>query len=342
MKNHGFYPWIFIIVKMEKDMSKIKVTADIVLEILKGIMGAEEINYKITDKSAPKEWQGKTIQDVLNIEYYTFRHRPMNTEAIISDLLKQKEDANVLYSLERSFGLLSLGKVDRVFSKDNDIVTVPANLEYWIQSSKIKLLEDLVDDMARETVGIRIPVQIGKENRQVIIALSNLEITEIQEATEFGEMAVGELNVDLLFYPDVTSRTDYQLEFLVDNAWVKLPFSSLTFSSSMTQKAAPYMNNPKNVGSINLSKVKSMVVAFDGYNNSFVDFVTNASMQSDVVEGEDHYDNNTTISTRVTRKDEVFLYDFVIKDHNVIVQEDTGNETHSLTLTTGGYKDGTT
>ena len=61
-------------------MKKIKVSADTVLAILKGIMDDEDINYTITDLSAPKDWQNKKIQDVLNVEYYTFRHRPVDTD----------------------------------------------------------------------------------------------------------------------------------------------------------------------------------------------------------------------------------------------------------------------
>ena len=85
-----------------------------------------------------------------------------------------------------------------MFSKENDIVTVSANLEYWLQDSKVKLLEDLIEDMTVETMGIRIPVQIGKEMRKAIIVFGNLDVSDYQEATEFGGMAVCDLNVDII------------------------------------------------------------------------------------------------------------------------------------------------
>ena len=144
-------------------MAKIKVSADTVLSILQGIMNHEDVNYTITDKSAPVSWQGKKVQEVLNVDYYTYRHRPMDTEIIIRDLLAQGKSADSLFSLNRSFCLLSLNSTERVFSKDNDIVTVSTNLEYWLQADKVKILEDLIEDMTIETTGIRIPVQIGKE-----------------------------------------------------------------------------------------------------------------------------------------------------------------------------------
>lgn len=320
-------------------MAKIKVTADAVLAILQGIMSDEDNNYKITDPSAPVEWQGKTIQEILNVDYYTFRHRPMDTEQVIAELLKQSGDANILYALNRAFCLLSLNSTERVFSKDNDIVTVSASLEYWLPTQKVKLLENLVEDMSIETNGIRIPVEIGGENRQVLLAFGGLGISEIQEGTEFGEMSICELQVDLVFYSDVVSRSDYTVEFAVYDAttetqsWVKLPFSSLSISCSMTQKAIPLAQNARNVGNINLSRVKSIVLAFDGYVNDFIDKITAQSLVSD---SNTDSDNNEAISMRLTRGTDTFIYDCVIKDHLITIQEDTGNETHSLTLTTRG------
>ncbi len=324
-------------------MNKVKITADTVLSIITNLMNDEEINIKITDLSAPVEWQGKTILEVLNVDYYTYRHRPMNTEIIVRNLLPKKEDINELYALTRSFCLLSLSSVERVFSKDNDTVTISAELEYWIQTDKVKILENLVEDLAVGTCGIRIPVQIGSEHRKAIIAFSNLNVNEIQEGTEFGEMSVCTLKVDIIFYPDSVGRSDYTLEFLIDGSYIKLPFSSLAFNSTMNQKAVPYANNIKNVGSINLSKVKSITITFDGLNNNdAIDLLTNMSMQSDVEEGEDIYENNKVIPTKIIRAGTEYFYDFVIKDHSIIVAEDTGNETHSLTLTTRGINDGTT
>ncbi|MBQ8443780.1 MAG: hypothetical protein IJX25_00290 [Clostridia bacterium] len=319
-------------------MAKIKVSADTVLSILQGIMNSEEINYEITDKSAPVEWQGKKMQDVLNVEYYTFRHRPMDTEIIIRDLMNQGLETDSLYSLTRSFCILSLDSVERVYSKDNDIVTISANLEYWLQADKAKLLEDLVEDMTIETNGIRIPVQIGKEERQALIVLGKLDVSEIQDETEFGEMAICDLQVDIVLYPNVVSKSDYNAEFLINdgqkNKWVKLPFSSLSFSFNMNQKAIPYSHNVRNVGNANLSRVKSFVFTFDGFENEFIDDVANTSLASDYGDNIEYFDNNKQIILRITRKDKSYLYNCIIKDHTITIQEDTGNEVHGLTLTT--------
>ena len=89
-------------------MGKIKVSADMILGIIRGVMDDEEVNYTITDISAPIEWQDKKVQEALNVEYYTFRHKPADTEVIVRDLLSKSQTPSALYSLSRSFCLLSL------------------------------------------------------------------------------------------------------------------------------------------------------------------------------------------------------------------------------------------
>ena len=323
-------------------MAKIKVSADTVLSILKGIMEDDDINSTITDVSAPKEWQGKKVQDILNVDYYTFKHRPIDTEIVVEELMKQGKDVGELEALKRAFCILSLNSTERVFSKNNDIVTISASLEYWIQTEKIKLLEDMVEDIVVESTGIRIPVKIGNEERQVLLAIGNLQISELQEATEYGEMAVCELDVDLVFYPKATSMSDYKVEFLVkeeensDGYWVKVPCSNIAFTTTMTQKSTPLANKPRNVGNINLSSVRSITLSFDGYKNKFIEKLVKFSFTQEQI------DNNQAFLLKLTRNDDSYTYSMVLKEHTVTIKEEAGNEVHGLTLTTRGIKDGTT
>lgn len=319
-------------------MAKIKVSADTVLALIKGVMEDPAINYTIKDVSVP-DWMNKTVQEALNVEYYTFRHRPADTEVVIGELIKQGLPTNELQALTRSFCILSLGHIERVFSKNNDIVTVPINLEYWVQSDKVKLLEDMFEDIAVETIGERIPVQIGTEERQMVIALGSLNISEIQETTEYGEMSVCDIDIDLILHPNVSTMSDYQVKFSVDKKWVQVPISSLSVSSNMTQKSVPKANNVREVGNINLSRVKTFVITFDGYKNEFIDKLVADSMSDD--SANEGMDNNESIFLKVTRNNKEFIYECVVKDHTITVQEDTGNETHSLTLTRRGIKNGT-
>lgn len=342
-------------------MAKIKISADTVLTILKGIMDDSDINYTVTDKSAPRDWRGKTVQEILNVEYYTFKHRPVDTEIIVEELINQGKDFSETEALNRAFCILSLGSTERAFSRLNDIATVSVNLEYWIQTDKVKLLEDMVEDIVVESTGIRIPVKIGSEERQVLLAVGNLQVSELEENTEFGEMAVCDLTIDMVFYPKVVSMSDYTVEFFViadegKYSWVTVPCSSLSFSHTMTQKAVPMANKVRSVGSINLSRVKTITLAFDGYVNAFIDKITSETLLGDffidksafestenvknaTIEKTEDIDNNESLILRLTRGEEYFYYCCIVKEHTVIVQEDTGNETHSLTLTTSGVED---
>lgn len=320
-------------------MSKIKLSADTVLALLKGIMEDPAINYKIEDVSMP-DWLNKTVQEALNVEYYTFRHRPADTEVVIGELIKQGLPSSELQALTRSFCILSLGHIERVFSKNNDILTIPVNLEYWIQSEKVKLLEDMFEDISVETIGERIPVQIGTEERQMVIALGSLNVSEIQETTEYGEMTVCDIDIDLIIHPNVSTMSDYKVEFSIDKKWIQVSISSLATSNNMTQKSVPKANNVREVGNINLSRVKTFVMTFDGYKNEFIDKLATDLISDD--SANEGMDNNESIFLRITRNNKTFIHECVIKDHTMTIQEDTGNETHSLTLTKRGMKNGTT
>ncbi len=313
-------------------MEKIKISQDTVLAIMQGLMNYKDINYTLTDITAPEEWQGKNIQDILNVHYYTFKHRPMNTEDLVRDLLKE-EPTNSLYSLTRAFCILSLSSSERVWSKNVDVVTISVNLEYWIQTEKVKLLEDMFEDLSIATNGIRIPVQIGSEDRQAVIVIGELEVDDIEEITEFGEMSVCAVSVDMVFYPNAVSISDYVVEMLVpqsiygdEEEWIAIPISNISLSSNMTQKSLPIINTPNEVGNINLSRVKTIVLTFDGYKNRAIDYVTNLALAS----GQN--DNNELLQLRLTRNENEYTYDCIIKDHSIMIQEGAENEIHSLTL----------
>ena len=313
-------------------MSKVKVSANAVLEIIQSIFNDEDVNDIIDDTTAPTKWKGKTIQEALNVEYYTFKHRPLSTEAIISEKMQEGLTVNKLYAMDRSFCLLSLNGTERLFSKDVDMLILSATMEYWIQTSKIQLLEDLIDNCNLATCGLRIPVAFCEEARQAVIILSPLQVTDIQTGTICGEMAVCEVEVNLLLYPDVVSYSDYTVTFNWFDETAKtatMPLSSLSVVNTMTQKSVPFVNSPQNVGNINLSRSKSYVLVFDGYNNDFIDFVAGLSLG-------DSEDNNQSLLMTIKRKETEYTQDVIIKDHQITVNADTGNETHTLSLVVRG------
>ena len=320
-------------------MAKVKITADGVLSIIQGILSDEDINAVIDDTSAPKEWLGKTIQEVLNVEYYTFKHRPTSTAEIIAQKIKEGQDINKLAALNRSFCLVSLGNIERLYSKDVDMSVLSVTMEYWTQTSKIQLLENLIEDCNISLTGLRVPVQFDDQMRQAVIIFSPIKITDVQVGTVCGEMAVCEIAVNILLYPDVVSYSDYTIEFsFTDNSGnlqsAVIPVSSFSYVNTMTQKAVPYTENVRKVGSLNLSCANSFVLVFDGYNNDFVNYITDRAL-SLTGDGE-IANNNQTFTMTIRRKEMTYMHEVVIKDHQVVVNADTGNETHTLSLVTRG------
>ena len=122
-------------------MKKIRITADAVLAIIRGIFEDEDVNITVDDAEAPETWQGKTVSEILNVEYYTFKHRPSSTQDAIRNILAAKGETNELAALNCAFGLLTVGEIERLFSKDIDTVVLSATLQYYIQTDKIKMLD---------------------------------------------------------------------------------------------------------------------------------------------------------------------------------------------------------
>ena len=321
-------------------MNKIRITADAVLAIIRGIFEDEDVNVVVDDREAPETWQGKTVSEILNVEYYTFKHRPQSTQDTIQRILKEKGEANELAAVNCAYGLLSIETIERLFSKDVDMVVLQAALSYYIQTDKIKLLEYLVEDANIATCGIRIPVQFGSETRKAVIFFDRPNVSDIQTATPFGEMAIVDIDVVIMLYPDVVSYSDYTVNIgFVDNGKevnADIPLSSFSAAETMTQEPVPNIKARESVGQINLSRATSFVLVFDGYNNAFINYITGKALTSD------RADNNQPFTLNITRGKETYTHTVTVKDHQITVNADTGNETHTLTFTKRGMINGTT
>lgn len=318
-------------------MKKVRITADAVLGIVQGIFGDEEINITIDDESAPPSWQGKTVEEILNVEYYTFKHRPASTQSVINKML---EDKNQLAGVNRAFCLLSLGNIERLFSKDVDMTVLSASLEYYIQTSKVKLLEYLIEDCNIATSGLRIPVKFGEQTRKAVIIFGRPNIGDIQTAATYGEMALVDVAVNIILYPDAASYSDYTFTIerydsdTEEGIKSAMPLSSFATTSNTVQKATPRMNTPQDTGSVNLSKANSFVLVFDGYSNDFIDYITDKTYQG---EGDDTpIDNNEAFILTIKRGKKEYTHEVIVKDHQITVNSDTNNETHTLALVKRG------
>lgn len=310
---------------------KIKITADKVLQIIKGIL--ESNDATVTD--APNTWEGKTINEVLNVEYYTFKHRPMATDDIIAQRLSEitSGSVNTLLAVDRSFCLCSLNNVERMYSKDIDMVTVSARLEYWLQTNKIQLLEDLIEDCNKELSGVRINVDFGEIKRQAVVIFGNPNVTDIETGTGIGEAAVIAVDVTILLYPKAVSYQDYTVTFTYFDEEEKtsepIHLANISFSSTMTPKVLPSAVNAEAVKTLNLSRGISFVLVFEAFENDFIALISDRSLDPE-------YDgNNVTYIMNLIRGEKTYYYNVLIKEHQITTNADTGNETHTLSLVMG-------
>ena len=319
-------------------MKKVRITADTVLAIIRGVFEDEDIDVVVDENEAPEVWQGKTISEILNVEYYTYKHRPSSTLEAVQKILKEKGEANELAALNSAYGLLAIDSIERLFSKDVDTVVLQAGLSYYIQTNKIKLLEYLVEDANIATSGIRIPVQFGSETRKAVIFFDRPQVGDIQTAAPFGETAIVDIDVAIMLYPDVASYSDYTVNIgFTDNGEYKsadVPITSFSLASVMTQDAVPSITHRETVGEINLSRATSFVLVFDGFNNTFVNYLTAKSFAPGGV------DNNQPFTVKVTRGENTYTHEMIVKDHKITVNADTGNETHTVTFVKRGKKNG--
>lgn len=313
-------------------MRKVRITADAVLAIIRGVFEDEEVNVTIDDPSAPEEWQGKTINEILNAEYFTFKHRPMSSQQIIVDELAKRGQANWLAALDRSFCVCSLGNVERLYSKDVDQTAITATLEYFMQSSKVKLLEFLVEDSNIATSGLRFEVKFGDEIRKATIFFGSPNVDDIQSGSPYGEAAAVSVTVTIMLYPNVFSYADYKVSIGYNNKTPELiPLTGFSFGNTMTQKGVPKINETGNIGSINLSKAISFVLIFEGYNIPIINYLSNKALSANT-----NADNNEVFTLEITRGDSTYTHNVIIKDHQIATNADTSNETHTLSLVKGG------
>lgn len=323
-------------------MNKIKITADGILSIIKGIFNDAEINTTIDETDAPEEWKGKQIQEVLDCEYFTFKYRPLSTEQILEQLRRDNaETMDYLKALKRGFCSVSLGEIDRLYSKDVDLVAVPVVMQYWIQTEKYKLLESLIEDCNVSLSGMRPKVKIKDETRRAVVIFGKPVVTEIQTASGIGEVAKIRLEATITLFPNATSYSDYDVSVsFVDAEGVlrdeNLPLTTLSYTSTMARKAVPKETNIRMTGNMNLGRSLAFVLVFDGHDTRFVDFIAENTLSDNK-----DIDNNQIFTLTINRKGKAKTHYVNITDHSVTVAADTGNETHTLTLVSGGRRNGT-
>lgn len=361
-------------------MTKVSITADIILELLKSIFNDNDIDLIQSDDSLLKNEQSvdentnidvikKTkkrtakskakskkvvpisLQKLLNIEYYTFKHRPESTEQIIAQLKAdgRDDDINELGGLDRAFCCYTQSAVERPFARDLDQPSVSGTLDFWVQTSKIKFIEYMIDICNRKLAGVRIPVWFGVESgsnanssvnklrtmpegailRKATIIFNSIVVSEPDPYSMIGEAVTIEVGVMVKFDPPTTTYNEYSVHFTLPDGTVTepLPLSSFSMTNTMAHKGMPTLYNVTTVGQINLSSTKSFELTFDGYNHDFIAYLATLTLgQLD--------NNNVPFSMHISREMDTYTFECLVSSHSITVANNTSNEVHKLTLST--------
>lgn len=322
---------------------KVRFKADTLSTIIQTIFKDEDIDVTVsqTDK---EEWLGKKLTDILNLEYYSFKKKAGSTKSVVEEMVDSNPGLSVgkLDVLKRSFCFVSIENLERLFSQDIDEFTVDGVLTFWIQTEKIKLLEELIENAAIETCGLRIPTKIDGKERSVMVIFGNVKSEDIQ-ATEIGESCVVPLTVSLIVKPNVYSYSDYKIDFLmvkedgVSTEYVNLPIKTFSFTSAMVNRSLPRANAASTNDTINLSNTTNFAITFDGIkNNQIVEmFAKDSLSRASNLEESKKEIVNKVYTMRVTRGSESYIYSVKVTQHSIIPNNTTEDEAHSLVLTTG-------
>ena len=318
-------------------MKKVRFTEDIALNIINSIFENSGLQDFGNDPNLPKEWREKSVLDALNLDFYTFKYRPLATLNIITDLInKGAQSVNMLSALNRAFCLLYLGQIKRVFAKDNDTFEVPVNLEFWIQTSKVKLLEMLVSECNIGLIGNRLTVDFGEEQRKIAIQFGNLNVIDVVTGQPCGEMTAVSCECTMVVSPNISTYQDYSISVNwatnPQNTPVEMPVFSFLAESVATAKGVPYMVNPRTTGIINLSNSKTFTFGFYGFENEFVKHLRKKLLLTT----DDSDDNNEVFELSILKDTIEYNSRVVITKHNMSVEPGTGYETHTVTFAVEG------
>lgn len=323
-------------------MAKVIFTADTLLSIVSQVFQDDDLDTIV--KSDFEGWNDKKVSEILNVDYYAYNHKAPSTSSIRDKLIAQDgklAQIGMLDVLKRSFCLVSLNGIERLFSKDIDQIAVNGTLEYWLQAEKIKLLEALIEAANISLCGVKLPVIIQGESRKASLFFE-MEEPSIEGQTEIGESAILPVRVTLMLSPNSADYSDWSVDVLMqvedgEEEYVHLPVSSVQINNSMTSKGIPLARDVSKTNTINLSNSTVLTIAFDGYSDSeVIDMFANDMLERVDIDSQNKQSNNKVYKFRLSRKDKIYYCNFKLKDYQLIVKNDTEPESHVVTLTTGG------
>ena len=318
-------------------MVRTRFTANTLKDIVNTVLSDEDVNALVQD--GKEEWIGKTEMDVLNVHYYTFKHKVANNTEKIA-IMKSQDDTlqeDTLDVTKQSYCLVTINSQQRQFSKNIDQISVEGNLEYWLQSEKVHLLEDLIESANLATCGLRIPLEINGQSKNVIIYFDSFTASNLDQ-DKLGETMIVNVGVSLLIKPQYSSCSDYKFEFLIGENYVELPVTRFNYDISMVQKTLPNMNRPSSTDSLNLSCVTCFSLSYNlDKDNQVAKMFRTDSIKKAATNALEVPKNNKSYVMKWTIDDEEnYVYNLILKSFSGQVDNSIEDEGNTIVLVCGG------
>lgn len=317
-------------------MVRTRFTANTLKDIVNTVLSDEDVNSIVKD--GKEEWIGKTEMNVLNVHYYTFKHKVANNTEKIA-IMKSQDDTlqeDKLDMVKQSYCLVTINSQQRQFSKDIDQISVEGNLEYWLQSEKVHLLEDLIESANLATCGLRIPLEINGQSKSAIIYFDSFSASSLKQ-DEFGETMVVNVGVSLLIKPQFDSYSDYKFEFLIDNKYIELPVTRFNYDISMVQKSLPRVNRPSLTENLNLSCVTCFTLFYNpNKDNLAAQMLKKDSLKKATTNILEVPKNNKSYVLKLSVDNESYVYNLILKDYKGQVDNSIEDEGATVVLVCGG------
>ena len=337
-------------------MTKVQITSDIILQILRRLIGENDITA-LEDTDAPKAWQGKTLQEILNVEYFTFKRRAKSREQLkkLFEKAGQSQVFDELFATKKGICLFTLANTEREFDKFVDTAVCEGVLDFWLQSSKVKVLELLIDRCMQSFNGVRIPVDFaGGQTRHVSVYLTNMTQAELRPESAIGDSLRVQVMVQVNIEPLLVSRQDYTVEVAVPQSpinamgFMPLNFATISVPRDMESNPLPKVNTIGKLGVINLSMSGAVRLTFGGLaDHPFIEWLADQNLRGDINEelingvwtarqNLPPIDVNLRLQVRITRRNRRYTYEMVITGQTADTSADAGFEAHSLDLVPWG------
>lgn len=192
-------------------MSKIKITADIIKSIIVGVLQNKDDGMTDSNKM---ELLSKCGLDHKNA-FYTRKHRLVPAK----DYIQSLND-----SIHKGYCLVDLSENARVFNANLDFTAVAATLTFWVQTTALPFLDELIDNANLEVIGERykIPNVVDDEgstiSRSATVSLTPVIVDEITTASEIGESAICRVSVAMNLTEDLAIANDVILDLTLKKA----------------------------------------------------------------------------------------------------------------------------